>query len=90
MPLYEAISDHLQSRWYEDGPWKGPSNLVALARSLVADSVWLAFDSLARNGRTFSILTGRAGGLLRIPSPLIFLKMATIFALYGIFSVTKM
>ena len=31
------ISDHPQSRWYEEGPWKGPSSLVALARSLVAD-----------------------------------------------------
>ena len=32
------ISDHPQSRWYEEGPWKGPSSLVALARSLVADN----------------------------------------------------
>ncbi len=37
------ISDHLQNRWYEEGPWKGPSSLVALARSLVADSVWRIF-----------------------------------------------
>ena len=33
----QKISDHLQSRWYEESPWKGPSSLVALARSLVAD-----------------------------------------------------
>ena len=40
LDVIPAISDHLQSRGYEEGPWKGPPSLCALAHSVVADYFW--------------------------------------------------